>query len=282
MRRHVDRSGHRSRRFAEGRVTAARALGCLAAFLLTASSLVAQESAGRFTASRTRDGQPNLQGVWQVLNTAAWDILDHSEQRFPGFPARFSVPAGLGVVEGNELPYQPWAKARREENFRNRQDADPEARCYMPGVPRITYMPYPFQILQYADRVVILYEHLHVTREIFTDGSPHSTLVTEFWMGDSRGRWEGDSLVVDVTKFTGDTWFDRAGNFHSNALHVVERYTPTGPDHLLYEATIDDPTVFTRPWKMSMPLYRRKDAGAQILENECYALARDPARAEAK
>ena len=97
-------------------------------------------------------------------------------------------------------------------------------------------------------------------------------------MGDSRGRWEGDSLVVDVTKFTGDTWFDRAGNFHSNALHVVERYTPTGPDHLLYEATIDDPTVFTRPWKMSMPLYRRKDAGAQILENECYALARDPAR----
>jgi hypothetical protein len=236
----------------------------------------------RFTPARTRDGQPDLQGIWQALNTAAWDIQDHSEQRVPGLPARFSIPAGRGVVEGNELPYQAWAKARRDENFKNRVEADPEAKCYLPGVPRITYMPFPFQILQYRDRVVILYEHLHATREIFTDGSAHSNMVADFWMGESRGRWDGNALVVDVTKFTDQTWFDRAGNFHSDALHVVERYTPVGPDHLQYEATIDDPKVFTRPWTMRMPLYRRQERSMQILENECYALARDQATPEAK
>jgi hypothetical protein len=231
-----------------------------------------------YTPPRTADGHPDLQGVWQVLNTAAWDIQDHSEERYPGLPARFSVPAGQGVVEGDEVPYQPWAAAQKEENYKRRQTADPEAQCYLPGVPRVTYMPYPLQILQFRDRVVILYEHLHATREIYTDGSRHSDLLADFWLGDSRGRWEGSTLVVDVTKFTGQTWFDRAGNFHSDALHVVERYTRTGPAHLQYEVTIDDPKVFTRPWKMSMPLYRRQEAAIQILENECYALAREEAR----
>jgi hypothetical protein len=235
-----------------------------------------------FEPLRTRDGQPDLQGIWQALNTAAWDIQDHSEHRFPGLPARFSVPAGQGVVEGNELPYQPWASAKRRENFENRHEADPEAKCYLPGVPRVTYMPYPFQIIQYRDRVVFLYEHLHATREVFTDGSPHSNLVAEFWMGESRGRWEGASLVVDVTKFTDATWFDRAGNFHSDALHVVERYTPTSRDHLSYEVTIEDPKVFIRPWRMQMPLYRRQERGIQILENECYALAREPVGTQTK
>jgi hypothetical protein len=267
----------------------ARWLGALALIgtIITGTTpVVLAQAAGTassaYTPPRTRDGQPDLQGIWQALNTAAWDIQDHSEQRFPGLPARFSVPAGQGVVEGNELPYQPWARAQRDEHFKNRLEADPEARCYLPGVPRVTYMPSPFQILQFRDRVVMLYEHLHVTREIFTDGSPHSTLPVEFWMGDSRGRWEGNTLVVDVTRFTDQTWFDRAGNFHSNALHVVERYTPTGPDHLLYEATIEDPKVFTRPWKMSMPLYRRQERTVQLLENECYALARDQASPEAR
>ena len=232
--------------------------------------------------SRNAFGQPDLQGIWQALNTAAWDIQDHSEQRFPGLPARFSVPAGQGVVEGNEIPYQPWATTKRDENFENRLTADPEAKCYLPGVPRITYMPYPFQVLQFPDRVVILYEHLHATREIYTDGSPHPDMPVEFWMGDSRGRWDRDSLVVDVTKFTDQTWFDRAGNFHSDALHVVERYTRSSPDHLLYEVTIEDPKVFTRPWKMRMPLYRRQESTIQILENECYALARENAPPEAR
>ena len=156
--------------------------------------------------------------------------------------------------------------------------ADPEAQCYLPGVPRITYMPYPFQIFQLADRVVILYEYLHTTREIFTDGSRHPDMPVEFWMGDSRGRWEGNTLVVDVTLFTDQTWFDRAGNFHSDALHVVERYTRTGRDHMLYEVTIEDPKVFTRPWKMRMPLYRRQEPHAQLLEYECYAYAREESR----
>jgi hypothetical protein len=148
---------------------------------------------------RLRTGQPDLQGIWQVMNTAAWDIQDHSGGVFPGLPARFAQPAGVGVVDGNELPYQPWALAKRKENFDARATADPEAQCYLPGVPRITYMPYPFQIFQRADRVVILYEYLHATREIYVDGSPHPDIPVEFWMGDSRGRWDGDTLVVDVT-----------------------------------------------------------------------------------
>ena len=214
---------------------------------------------------RTPDGQPDLQGIWQVVNTAAWDIQDHA--------AQLGVPAGQGVVEGNEIPYQPWALAKKQENFGNRLTADPETKCSMPGVPRITYMPYPFQILQFPDRVLILYEYVHVTRTIYMDGSSHPEGHIDFWMGDSRGRWEGDTLVVDVIHFNDQTWFDRAGNFHSNALHVVERYTPAGPDHLSYEVTIEDPNVFTRPWAMSMPLYRRQESDMQLLEYECYAYA---------
>ena len=220
----------------------------------------AQES---YAPPRTADGQPDLQGIWQALNTAAWDIQDHS--------ARAGVPAGQGVVVGNEIPYQEWALAQKQENFENRLTADPELQCNMPGVPRITYMPYPFQILQFSDRILILYEYIHVTRTIYMDGSPHPEGHIDFWMGDSRGHWDGDTLVVDVIHFNDRTWFDRAGNFHSDALHVVERYTPTGPDHLLYEATIEDPEVFTRPWTMRMPLYRRQEADIQLLEYECYA-----------
>ena len=242
----------------------------------------ASPAARTYSPPRTTLGQPDLQGVWQVVNTAAWDIQDHSGQRFPGLPARFSVPAGQGVVDGNDIPYQPWALARKQENYKNRFTADPEANCYLPGVPRITYMPHPFQIFQFADRVVILYEYLHATREIYTDGSRHPDIPAEFWLGDSRGRWEGNTLVVDVTLFTGETWFDRAGNFHSTDLHVVERYTRTGPDHLLYEATIEDPKVFTRPWKISMPVYRRQERNMQLLEFECYAYAREGTDADAK
>jgi hypothetical protein len=237
-----------------------------------------QNAASAYSPPRTSDGRADLQGIWQVVNTAAWDIQDHSAEPFPGLPARFSRPAGQGVVEGGEIPYQPWALERKNQNFANRVSADPETKCYLPGVPRITYMPHPFQIVQFPDRVVILYEYLHATREIFTDGSPHPE-DGEFWMGDPRGRWEGDTLVVDVRLFTDQTWFDRAGNFHSEALHVVERYTRTGPDHMRYDATIEDPNVFTRPWTMSMTLYRRQEPGAQILEFECYAYAREIADA---
>jgi hypothetical protein len=212
---------------------------------------------------RTLDGKPDLSGIWQVMNTAAWDIQDHSAQK--------GVPAGQGVVEGNDIPYQPWAAARKRENFDNRMTADPETKCYLSGVPRITYMPFPFQIFQTPQYVAITYEYVHAYRTIYMDGTPHPRGPIEWWMGDSRGRWDGDTLVVDVDHFNDQTWFDRAGNFHSDALNVVERYTRIGPDHMNYEVTIEDPKVFTRPWTMSMILYRHKERNAQLFDYECYA-----------
>jgi len=209
---------------------------------------------------RTPDGKPNLQGIWQVLSPAAWDIQDHQ--------ARLGVPAGQGVVEGNDIPYQPQALARKQENFANRLTADPDAKGYLPGVPRIMYMPFPFQIFQTPSHVAMAFEYAHGIRTIYTDGSAHPRGPINWWLGDSRGRWEGNTLVVDVVHFTDQTWFDRAGNFHSDALHLVERYTLIGPDHLNYEVTIEDPKVFTRPWKMSMPLYRRKEPNVRLLEYE--------------
>jgi hypothetical protein len=217
---------------------------------------------------RTADGHPDFQGVWQVLNTASWDIQDHA--------ARLGVPAGQSVVEGNDIPYQAWAIARKKENFDSRLTADPIAKCYLPGVPRITYMPYPFQIFQTPGVTVFLYEYDHAVRTVYTD-RPHLAGAIDFWLGMSRGRWEGDTLVVDSAHFNDKTWFDAAGNFHSDALHVVERYSRTSPDHIAYEATIEDPKVFTRPWKMTMTLYRHHESHAQILDYECNALEEEAA-----
>ena len=160
------------------------------------------------------------------------------------------MPAGQGVVEGNEIPYQPWALAKQKENFASRATADPETKCYLPGVPRIMYMPLPFQIVQVPAKMVMLFEYAHAIRHIHTNGNGHPPGHIDWWLGDSRGRWEGDTFVVDSVDFNDETWFDRAGNFHSDALHVVERFTPTGPDHIAYDVTIEDPKVFTRPWKM--------------------------------
>jgi hypothetical protein len=235
-------------------------LAVLAIVLLAPMPGAAQTT---YTPPRTPDGHPDLQGVWQVLNTAAWDIQDHG--------ARLGVPAGKGVVEGNEIPYQPAALARKLENLKNRETLDPEIKCHLPGVPRITYMPHPFRIVQQAERIAILHEYLRVIRYIYMNGNPHPPGPIDWYMGDSRGRWEGNTLVVDVIDFNDQTWFDRAGNFHSDALHLVERFTPTGPDHLLYEVTIEDPKVFTRPWKMSMPLYRRQEKDIELLEYDCGA-----------
>ena len=209
---------------------------------------------------RTPEGNPDLSGFWQVLNSAAWDIRAHNAQD--------GIPAGLGVVEGGEIPYQPWAAEQQQENYANRLTADPVRQCFLPGVPRVTYMPFPFRILQTPDHVVVTYEFAHAVRIIYTDGSPHP-LPNDFWMGDSRGHWEGDTLVVDTTHFNGRTWLDAAGNFHSDALHVVERYTPTTPYHIDYQVTLEDPNVFTRPWTMRMTLYRRMDEGLQILDYDC-------------
>src|ERR1700730_4099591 len=172
------------------------------------------------------------------------------------------------------LPSQPAAAARKRENYQNRETADPLGRCFKPGVPRLTYLPFPFQIIQSAQAVTIFYEYIHNYRTIHLNRKTHLEGI-DFWNGDSIGHWEGNTLVVDVTNLGDQTWFDRAGNFHSDALHVVERYTPDGPDRLTYEARIEDPKVFTRPWKMSMPLYRRADKNARLLEYECVIYLQD-------
>jgi hypothetical protein len=215
-----------------------------------------------------RDGRPDLNGIWQAVNTANWDLLAHAAR--PGPPqlgALLAAPAGLGVVDGNEIPYQPWAADKKKQNFESRWKEDPEAKCYLPGVPRATYMPFPFQIVQGGNKILISYEYAAAARVIHMDQVPESPVDT--WMGHSLGRWDGNTLVVDVSAFNGQAWLDRAGNFHSDALRVEERYTPRSADVILYEATLNDPKVFTRSWKISMPLYRRLDKNAQILEFKC-------------
>ncbi|HEY7336624.1 MAG TPA: hypothetical protein VH639_17155 [Bryobacteraceae bacterium] len=219
---------------------------------------------------RPRAGpKPDFSGVWQALNTAAWDIQDHT--------GLLGEPPGEGVVEGSDIPYQPWAAAKKKDNYAKRATADPSAaNCFLPGVPRANYMPYPFEIVQTPAKVAISYEFAHALRVIPMDGSDHPDGLPDAWMGDSRGRWEGATLVVDVKNFNDQTWFDHAGNFHSDALHVVERYSLRDSDHILYEATIEDPKVFTKPWKIAMPLYRRVEHNARLLEYECvYYLQED-------
>jgi hypothetical protein len=246
---------------------ATRLIGALVVVAAAAAVSVPANGQARVPAggalARTADGKPDLSGIWQVFSTANWNIQGHQAQE--------GVPAGQGVVEGNEIPYQPWALAKQKENFAKRMTADPERQCFLPGVPRIMYTPLPFQIVQVPTKMVMLFEYAHAIRHIFTNGNEHPSGHIDWWLGDSRGRWDGDTFVVDSIHFNDETWFDRAGNFHSDALHVVERFTPTGPDHIAYEVTIEDPKVFTRPWRMSMPIYRRKEANVQLLEYECYA-----------
>jgi len=222
---------------------------------------------------------PNISGLWQSLNEGNWDIQAHAAKPGPPeFGALYAQQAGPGIVEGNEIPYQPLAAAKKKENFENRfvrvntdgvrlEPLDPEAKCYMPGVPRATYMPFPFQIIQGNTKILIGYEFANASRVINLDKVDPAPAVS--YMGWSTGKWEGDTLVVDVTALNDKTWFDRAGNFHSDALHVVERYTPASAEVLRYEATIEDSKVFTRAWKMSFPVYRRLDKNAQFLEFKC-------------
>ena len=221
--------------------------------------------------ARMADGKPNLNGIWEANNTANWDIQSHPARQgaVVGLGAAFSIPGGLGVVEGNDIPYKPEALAKKQENAAHWMTADPEIKCYLPGVPRANYMPYPFQIVQSTGgaAVLITYEFASAARIVRMNSKEESP--TDTWMGWSRGRWEGDTLAIDVTSFTDQTWFDRAGNYHSDALHLVERYTPMTPDALRYDVTIEDPKVFTRPWKMSMPLYRRLEKDAQLVEYKC-------------
>ena len=228
-----------------------------------------------FKAPRNADGKPDLNGIWEALNEANWDIQGHAARagQIVALGAIGAAPAGLGVVEGDQIPYLPAAAVQKKKNFENRLTADPEVKCYLPGVPRATYMPYPFQIVQSSKYILMAYEYASASRIIYMDKAPPNP--ADSWMGHSVGHWEGDTLVIDVTGFNDQTWFDRAGDFHSDALHVVERYTPRGPDALTYEVTIEDPKVFSHPWKMSMPLYRRLEKNAQLLEFKCVEFAEE-------
>ncbi|HML17156.1 MAG TPA: hypothetical protein VK419_09025 [Bryobacteraceae bacterium] len=232
---------------------------------------------------RLANGHPDFNGIWQALNEANFDIEAH--MALPALALRpgpygpvpaaavlalgavGSVPPGVGVVEGGPLPYKPEALAKKKENQQDWLNRDPEIKCYLPGVPRANYMPYPFQILESASAMTFVYEYDGAVRNIYLkDPGPAPT---DSWMGQSVGHWEGDTFVVSVTDMNDKTWFDRSGNFHSDKMHVTERYTRTSADVISYEATIDDPQVFTRPWKMSMALYRRQEKNAQILDFKC-------------
>lgn len=232
---------------------------------------------------RAADGHPDLSGVWQVLNSAHFDIEPHSARAAmamrPGpvipVPAKEvlklgavgSVPGSPGVVDGGKIPYREEALKIRDENRANYLDRDPEIKCFLPGVPRATYMPYPFQIFQGDKQILFAYEYSGAARNIFLkDPGPPPD---DSWMGQSVGHWEGDTLVVDVTGLNDQTWLDRSGNFHSNKLHVIERYTMTAPNVIQYQATLEDPEIYTRPWTMSMTLYRRLGADAQLMQFKC-------------
>lgn len=227
------------------------------------ASLRAQSSAPR----SARAARPDITGIWQALTTASWNIQDHSAER--------GVPGGQGVVEGGEIPYTPAGLEKRAENAKHRPTTDPEASCYMAGVPRAMYMPYPFQILQSENFVTMVFEYALTVRRIYVDGSTHPEGIPTSWMGDSRGRWDGGTFVVDTTGLNGNSWFDRAGNPQSESTHLVERFTPRGRDHIDYEVTVEDPTLYTRPWTLRMPLYRRLEANVQLLEYPCVSFLED-------
>ena len=223
---------------------------------------------------------PDLNGIWQAMGSAHWDIEDHSVDPGP-YPTLLGTwgvqPAGQSVlVGGGRIPYQDWALDKRRENRETRltmnpdelsTQGDPEAKCMMPGIPRATYLPFPFQIVQTRSKILVAYQFNVAKRTIHLEN--HTEAPIDFWMGWSNGHWEGDTLVVEVTGFNGLTWLDRAGNFHSEALRVVERFTPISPHHLMYEATLEDPNVYTEPWTIRMPLYRRLEDNAQLLEFRC-------------
>ena len=239
------------------------ATAVFAATLLPPPMAAAQSAGARSQSSlpRTADGKPDFGGIWQARNAAAADLQDHV--------AGLGTRAGRAVVADNEIPYQPWAAAKKAENSQNRGSADPFAKCYMPGVPRIMYLDFPFQIFQTPDLIAMTFEWSHVHRLIYTNGSLHPDGL-DFWMGDSRGHWEGDTLVVNVANHNDKTWFDTAGNFHSEALHVIERYRLLDADTIQYDATIEDSKVFTKPWTISMPLHRHKNM-PRLLEYACQA-----------
>ncbi len=214
-------------------------------------------------------GHPNFNGIWQAIGTAHWNLEDHSASATPIWQlgALYAVPAGQSVIEGGTIPYLPAALKQRDENMKGWPKSDPEAKCYMPGIPRATYMPYPFQIVQGQRDILFVYEYASSNRIVHM--SNHTEAPVDSWMGWSNGKWDGDTLVIEVNGFNDATWFDRAGNHHTEGLKVTERYSLNGENHINYQATMEDPKTFSRPWTIRLPLYRRLEPNVQLLEFKC-------------
>ncbi|KRA84397.1 hypothetical protein [Altererythrobacter sp. Root672] len=238
------------------------AAAALATVTLTAGPIQAQDPVA---IPRLASGKPDFSGIWQTLSEADYDLEPHAGRR--------DAPPGPGVVEGGAIPYLPGAQEQRARNFEARAKEDPRLKCWVLGVPRGVYYPAPFQIFQRDNDVTLVHQLGNQVRTIVTNGSDHpEEKQQEFWLGDSRGHWEGDTLVVDVADFNPETWLDRAGNYHSEELHVVERWRFVDPDTIAYSATLDDPKVYSKPWTIDVLLHRRRDANFQLIEDYCFTL----------
>lgn len=223
-----------------------------------------------YSADRDGYGNPDFNGIWQALGTAHWDLETHETRAGPMWQlgALGAIPGGVGVVEGGSIPYRPEALAKKLENQANWMELDPAVKCYMPGIPRANYMPQPFQILQTPELILFAYQFASASRTVFMNRPDYESQIPTV-MGHSLGHFEGDSLVINVSDQYDLTWLDRSGNHHSENMKVTERFTSMGPNTLYYEATIDDPDTFTRPWKISMPLYRRLENDMRLVEFKC-------------
>lgn len=229
----------------------------------------AKETRVKQNIPRLPSGKPDFSGIWQTTSAADFDLEPHSGRR--------DAPPSAGVVEGDTIPYLPAALEQKKKNFAAREQADPRLKCWTLGTPRGIYYPEPFQIFQRERDLTLVFQFGHSVRTIHTNGTLHPEVTdNEFYLGDSRGRWEGDTLVVDVKDFNEETWLDRAGNFHSPALHVVERWAFLDANTVEYRATLEDPKVFSKPWTLSVILHRHREKNFQLIENYCYTLDYDP------
>ncbi len=245
-----------------------RFINLMAAFLLITVAMTTQAQNGEIP--RTADGKPDFSGIWQAIGSSHYDIEPHSADFGPMFElgAIGAIPGGLGIVEGGEIPYTAEARQQQMENKANWLELDPVVKCYMPGIPRANYLPFPFQIIQSPEHIVYAYEFASASRIVYVD-QPDFEFPIYSWMGHSLAHFEGDTLVIEVTGQVGDTWFDHAGNHHTEDLKVTERYTHMGENVVMYEATLEDPNIYTEPWKVSFPLYRRLEENMQLLEYKC-------------
>jgi hypothetical protein len=238
----------------------------VAASLLLAPVLLAGTAAAADRIPRL-NGKPDFSGIWQTTSAADFDLEPHSTRK--------DAPPSAGIVVGNVIPYLPAALEQKKKNFAARDSSDPRLKCWTLGTPRGIYYPEPFQILQRPEDLTVVFEFGHSVRTIHNNGTLHPTEKNQYWLGDSRGHWDGDTLVVDATDFEDETWLDRAGNYHSEDMHVVERWQLLDANTIDYRATIEDPNVFSHSWEIEVILYRHREKDFQLIENYCFTLDND-------